>query len=44
MKVPFVPLKRTTFPEPYPAAYAGPHGKGLKALGLKPIRDDDDDD
>jgi YVTN family beta-propeller protein len=28
----------------YPAAYAGSHGKGLKALGLKPIRDDDDDD
>jgi YVTN family beta-propeller protein len=30
--------------EAYPTAYAGSHGKGLKALGLKPILDDDDDD
>jgi len=31
---------------PYPVAFAGPHGRGLKALGLKhaPTADDDDDD
>jgi len=29
---------------PYPAAYAGAHGKGLKALHLKPFDGDDDDD
>ncbi|HTS17290.1 MAG TPA: bifunctional YncE family protein/alkaline phosphatase family protein [Verrucomicrobiae bacterium] len=30
---------------PYPVAFAGPHGKGLKALNLKhaPVEDDDDD-
>jgi hypothetical protein len=28
----------------YPAEYAGAHGKGLKALHLKPTDDDDDDD
>jgi YVTN family beta-propeller protein len=29
---------------PYPATYAGAHGKGLKALHLKPFDGDDDDD
>ena len=29
---------------PYPAAFAGPHGKGLRALGLKLVPTDDDDD
>jgi len=29
---------------PYPAEFAGAHGKGLKSLKLKPFDDDDDDD
>jgi hypothetical protein len=29
---------------PYPATYAGAHGKGLKALHLKALDGDDDDD
>jgi hypothetical protein len=29
---------------PYPAEYAGAHGKGLDNLKLKPTKDDDDDD
>jgi len=29
---------------PYPAAFAGAHGKGLQALGLKLVSEDDDDD
>jgi hypothetical protein len=28
---------------PYPARFAGAHGKGLKALKLKPALQDDDD-
>jgi YVTN family beta-propeller protein len=30
--------------EPYPAAFSGPHGKGLAALHLKLVKDNDGDD
>jgi YVTN family beta-propeller protein len=29
---------------PYPARFAGAHGRGLKVLGLKPVASEDDDD